>query len=129
MLRSKIRIWTILMCTALVGGLAVVGSTASADAARRVEATDHALTGDVTVVDPIESTLTVRDDGGQLTTIVVTGDTSVIDGARTTKLADLRPGDRVVVDWDDRTGRNLASYLEVVEDAAHSSQAAAHATD
>jgi hypothetical protein len=115
------------ICLALAGGVPVVGFAATADAATRVvESTDHVLTGDVTLVDPIAKTVTVRDDDGQLITIVVTVATSVADGARHSGLSDLKAGDRVVVDWDDRTGRNLATYLEVVDEAKSPSPAPVH---
>lgn len=97
--------------------LAAVASAASAQT--RVEETvDHALTGDVTVVDPVAGTVTVGDVSGQLTTLVVNDATTLLKDDVHIGIDDLVKGDRVVVEWDDRTGRNLATYLEVVEPAA-----------
>jgi len=89
------------------------------------EAIDHALSGDVTVVDPIASTFTVRDEDGQLTTLVVDDDTALWEDNESIGLADLAKGDRVTVEWNDRSGRNRVTYLEVVEDPGSAGSTAA----
>lgn len=96
-------------------GALMLFAAAGAAQTRVDESVDHALSGAVEVVDPVANLLTVRGEDGDLTTVVVTDETTVLKAARPIPLADLAKGDRVTVDWNDRTGRNLATYIEVVD--------------
>lgn len=103
--------FSILVFASLVALAAASGARTRVD-----EAADHVLTGDITVVDRVANTITVRGEDGELTTLLVTDATALGDDARHIALDDLVKGDRVAVEWDDRTGRNVATYLEVVDE-------------
>jgi hypothetical protein len=83
---------------------------------RADESVDHAHSGVVTVVDPVKDTFTLADRSGLPTTVVVDDETTLIKGSKRVALTDLAKGDHVVADWDDESGRNLATYVEVIED-------------
>ena len=83
---------------------------------RKTESVDHAYSGVITVVDPVANTFTVADRQGVPTTVAVVDTSTLIKGSKRVGLTDLKKGDHVVADWDDDTGRNVATYVEVIED-------------
>lgn len=121
MRRRLHRVGAIVLTLAVPWALVV----ANAEPLRAEDAIDHAISGDVTVVDPIANTFTVRDDDGQLTTLVVDDDTARWKDDESIGLADLAKGDRVAVEWNDWSGRNRVTYLEVVEDPGSAGNTAA----
>lgn len=99
--------------------LIVVGLAIAAGA--RSQPVEHeqvgtAFTGKVTSVDPDAKTVSVRGANGEQGVFhVLDEDTTIMSGDEEVPLSALKRGDRVTIDADRREGRNVATYIEVVE--------------
>jgi hypothetical protein len=97
----------------LVACLALAGSSSGQE--RKKEPVDRAVSGEVTVVDPIAHTLSLRDPEGRESTFRVNDDTTILVEDRRIPLDQIHAGDHVAVDVDNREGVDVATYIEVVE--------------
>jgi hypothetical protein len=109
---NRIRPFAIAIAAILMLGTAVL---AHAQQIQDAEETG-AVTGSITKIDVVNSTVTVagpNDDGG---TYKITKDTGIMNGAKKIGIKDLQKGWRVVVNYDTTLkGSNDAKLIEVVE--------------
>jgi hypothetical protein len=82
---------------------------------RKKEPMDRAVSGVVTVVDPIARTLSLRDPEGQEATFRAGDRTTILLDDRPISLDQIHSGDYVAVDVDVRDGVEMATYIEVVD--------------
>ncbi len=95
----------------------VLLAVAGANAQTRVEEkVDHALTGQVTAVDPAAGTLTVEGVHGEGGAYRVDDATTILVGGQRTTLAGIHKGDWVALDADREGQADLATYVSIVED-------------
>ena len=104
---------------ALAGGLWLAAALAAGAALAQVgepkEAADFALTGAVRAVDPAKHTLTLEGANREGGVLDVDPKATLENGDRKIGLADVKVGWRVVVNGDVRAGKQVVTYLEVVD--------------
>jgi hypothetical protein len=102
--------------TALVLLVCLVVAGPSSGQARKNEPVERAVSGVVTVVDPVAGTLSLRDPEGQESTFRADDDTTILMDDRRVRLDQIHAGSHVAVDVDNREGLQVATYIEVVDD-------------
>jgi hypothetical protein len=114
--RSKIRFHVrlargLLVCAFLLG----LGSLASAQVGEQKEAADFSMSGVVKAVDAAKSTITLEGANGEGGTLDVDPKAELQNQDKKIGLGDLKVGWQVAVDGDLRAGKQIVTYLEVVE--------------
>ena len=104
---------------ALVGGMWLAAALAAGAALAQVgepkEAADFALTGAVKAVDAAKRTLTLEAANREGGVLDVDPKAMLENGDQKIGLADVKKGWRVVVNGDLRGGKQVVTYLEVVD--------------
>ena len=98
----------------LLAGLALAAPAAAQP--RAEEKANIAVTGDVTAVDVVASTITLKgtfDDAG--VTYDVDGGTTIMSGAQKIGLGDLKTGWNVAANGHELRGRKVLTYIKVVK--------------
>jgi hypothetical protein len=110
--RRAIRsILTALFAAALMAGCGPGGQEEAS-----VDAGPPAMTGEVLTVDAMTRTIELKGAAGESGAYRVDADAQILSGGSKIEFQDLAPGDRVAVDADERDGRMVATYIEVVEE-------------
>jgi len=91
------------------------GPAALAQVGEAKEGADFAMTGAVEAVDAAKHTLTLAGANREGGVLDVDPKATLENGDRKIGLGDLKPGWRVVVNGDVRSGRKVVTYLEVVD--------------
>jgi hypothetical protein len=93
----------------------LLGSAALAQVGETREGADFAMTGAVKAVDAAKHTLTLEGANLEGGVLEVDPKATLENGDRKIGLGDLKPGWRVVVNGDLRSGKKVVTYLEVVD--------------
>ena len=88
---------------------------ASAAQTREKEAVSFVLTAQIEVIDTAGKTLTLKGANGEGGVYAVNDKTTIMSGNKKIALTDLKKGWRVAVNGDNQGGKNVATYMEVVE--------------
>ena len=83
---------------------------------KKEEDVDLALTGKISVVDPIAKTIALDGANGEHTVVAVNDKTTIMSGDKKLKLDGLHKNDWVAVDADRHGATVTATYIEVVDD-------------
>jgi len=102
---------------AVLFGLALcLGAGAALAQVDKTENVDLALTGKISVVDPIAKTIALDGANGEHTVVAVNDKTTIMSGDKKLKLDGLHKNDWIAVDADRRGATVTATYIEVVDD-------------
>ena len=106
-------IGTVCAAAALLALAPVAGSQT-----REKEAVNFVLTAQIESIDTAGKTLTLKGANGEGGTYLVNDKTTIMNGNKKIALGDLKKGWRVAVNGDTTAGKNVATYMEVVETSA-----------
>lgn len=79
------------------------------------EAVNFVLTAEIDSIDVKAKTLTLKGANGEGGVYAVNDETTLMNGDKKVALGDLKKGWRVAVNGDKSSGKNVVTYLEVVE--------------
>lgn len=100
---------------AVLAGLTLfVATTASAQEIKK-EAMDRSASGEIVAIDAAARSITLKganDDGG---VFYLNDETTIMSGDKKLGFGDLKKGQWVALDSDDHEGREVVTYLEVVD--------------
>lgn len=82
---------------------------------REKEAVDFVLTAQIESIDAAAKTLTLKGANGEGGVYVVNDKTTIMNANKKIAFGDLKKGWRVAVNGDKSSGKNVATYMEVVE--------------
>jgi hypothetical protein len=82
---------------------------------RTDEAVSFVLTAQIDSIDAKAKTLTLKGANGEGGVYVVDDKTTIMNGNKKIAFADLKKGWRLAVNGDKSSGKNVATYMEVVE--------------
>jgi hypothetical protein len=85
---------------------------------REKEAVSFVLTAQIESIDERAKSLTLKGANGEGGVYVVNDKTTIMSGNKKIALGDLKKGWRVAVNGDSVGGKNVATYMEVVETEA-----------
>ena len=101
----------------VVGGVALAFAAGAQAQVKKKEDVDWALTGKIVSVDLAGKLLNLQEAGdGPVQSVAVDDKTTIMKGDAKIGLSDLKKGWHVAVDGDDREGRKVATYIEVVDE-------------
>lgn len=80
------------------------------------ETVNTARTGEITAVDMKARTVSLKEADGTASVISVDDKTTIMSSDKMIKLDGLHVGEWVAVDADTKDGKNVATYIEVVDD-------------
>src|SRR5262245_59416428 len=101
---------------AAFAAMALLGAAPHAGAQmRKNESANFALTAQIESIDAKAKTLTLKGANGEGGVYVVNDKTTIMNGDKKIAFGDLKKGWRAAVNGDNTTGKNVATYLEVVE--------------
>ena len=79
------------------------------------ETADFLMTGEIVVVDATAKLITLKGANGESGVYKVNDATTIMNGNAKIPLSGLQKGARIAVNGDNKTGENIATYIEVVE--------------
>jgi len=82
---------------------------------RQKEAVNFVLTAQIESIDAKAKTLTLKGANGEGGVYEVDDQTTIMNGNKKIALGDLKKGWRLAVNGDKSSGKNVATYMEVVE--------------
>jgi len=103
--------------TSLVISIALwLGAAAAHAQVNKTETVNIAMTGKITVVDPIARTIALDGANGEHLVVGVDDKTTIMSGDKKLALEGLHKNDWVAVDADQRGAKVVGTYIEVVDD-------------
>lgn len=102
---------------AWIAGLAILVGGASSAHAQEIQkqADSGGVTGKVLRVTPSDGTITVIGPNGENGIYWTDAKTTIMNGSKTVRLADIQPGWTVTVTYDQTVAKLNATYIEVVD--------------
>ena len=99
----------------MVVAAAVLAATLANAQTVEKETADFLMTGEIVVVDATAKLITLKGANGENGVYKVNDATTIMSGNAKIPLSGLQKGARVAINGDNKTGENVATYIEVVE--------------
>jgi hypothetical protein len=94
--------------------LLIVALSANAQTVKK-ETADFLMTGKIVVVDAAAKLITLEGANGEKGVYKVNDATTIMSGNAKIPLSGLQTGSRIAINGDNKSGENIATYIEVVE--------------
>jgi precorrin-6B methylase 2 len=99
---------------ALLAGALLVATFVNAQTVKK-ETADFLMTGKIVAIDAASKLITLEGANGEKGVYKVNDATTIMNGNAKIALGGLQAGSRIAINGDNKTGENIATYIEVVE--------------